>query len=258
MGSGYGVPEFPDFTDHYLLEGTTMQLLMAIVQAEDADILIDRLVEKGHRVTRINSVGSFLMRGNATILIGVENDGVEPILSTIRTICRTRSEYMNMAPPAEAMAGSLAAVVPVEVLVGGAIVFQFPVKRFLRLLGGSAPPVADQQHPAIHAAADELAGGEGGQMHLVLAILQNDDADSVAGGLLAAGHRLTRLNTAGGFLRRGNVTLLIGVEADRVDNVLQIIQANCRLRTEARSPEAGMPMYSATVFVLEAARFDRL
>jgi uncharacterized protein YaaQ len=144
------------------------------------------------------------------------------------------------------------------VLVGGAIVFQFPVKRFLRLQGGSAPPVADQQHPPIHATIDELGGRQGGQMHLVLAIMQHEDADLVAGGLLAAGYRLTRLNTAGGFLRRGNVTLLTGVEADRVDDVLRIIQANCRLRTEARPPEAGMPMYSATVFVLEAARFDRL
>ena len=235
-----------------------MQLLIAIVQAEDADLLVDRLVTQEYRVTRINSIGSFLMRGNATILIGVENGRIEPVLSTIRAICHTRREYMNMAPPVEAIAGSLAAVMPVEVLVGGAIVFQFPVKRFLRLQGGSAPPVADQQHPPIPATMDEPGGSEGGQMHLVLAIMQHEDADLVAGGLLAAGYRLTRLNTAGGFLRRGNVTLLTGVEADRVDDVLRIIQANCRLRTEARPPEAGMPMYSATVFVLEAARFDRL
>ena len=235
-----------------------MQLLIAIVQAEDADLLVDRLVKQEYRVTRIDSVGSFLIRGNATILIGVEDGRVEPVLSTIRSICHTRREYMNAAPPVEAIAGSLGAVMPVEVLVGGAIVFQFPVKRFLRLQGGAAPPVADQQHPPIPATVDALGGRQGGQMHLVLAIMQHEDADLVAGGLLAAGHRLTRLNTAGGFLRRGNVTLLTGVEADRVDDVLRIIQANCRLRTEARPPEAGMPMYSATVFVLEAARFDRL
>ena len=132
-----------------------MQLLIAIVQAEDADLLVDRLVTQEYRVTRINSVGSFLMRGNATILIGVEDGRIEPVLSTIRAICHTRREYMNMAPPVEAIAGSLAAVMPVEVLVGGAIVFQFPVKRFLRLQGGSAPPVADQQHPAIPATVDE-------------------------------------------------------------------------------------------------------
>lgn len=95
-------------------------------------------------------------------------------------------------------------------------------------------------------------------MNLILAILANEDADPVAGGLLAAGYRLTRLNTAGGFLRRGNVTLLIGVEPDKVDDVLRIIQANCRLRIEARPASEGMPMYSATVFVLEAARTEHL
>jgi len=234
-----------------------MQLLLAIVQAEDADVLIDRLVKQEYRVTRIDSVGSFLMRGNATILIGVENSRVESILSIIRTTCRTRSEFMNAAPPVEAIAGSLSAVMPVEVQVGGAIVFQFPVKRFLRLQGGSAPPVADQQHPRIPASAEE-GEAQGGPMRLVITILQNDDADAVARGLLEGGYRLTRLNTAGGFLRRGNVTLLSGVEADRVDDVLRIIQAHCQLRTEARAPDAGMPMYSATVFILEAARFDRL
>ena len=37
-----------------------MQLLLAIVQAEDADVLVDRLIKKGIRVTRLNSLGSFL------------------------------------------------------------------------------------------------------------------------------------------------------------------------------------------------------
>jgi uncharacterized protein YaaQ len=95
-------------------------------------------------------------------------------------------------------------------------------------------------------------------MNLILAIMQNEDADQAAGGLLAAGFRVTRLNTAGGFLRRGNVTLLIGVEAEKVDDALKVIQANCRTRTEARPVESGMPSYGATVFVLEADRFVRM
>ena len=37
-----------------------MQLLLAIVQAEDADVLVDRLIKTGIRVTRLNSLGSFL------------------------------------------------------------------------------------------------------------------------------------------------------------------------------------------------------
>ncbi len=231
-----------------------MQLLLAIVQAEDADLLVDRLIAQNYRVTRINSVGSFLMRGNATILIGVAEERVASVLATMRTICHTRTTFINAVPPVEAVALSLPPVMPLEVLVGGAVVFGFPVKRFLRLQGGSAPPMADQHYPSVSAPMEDTADAKGGHMNLILAILSNDEADPVAGGLLAAGYRLTRLNTAGGFLRRGNVTLLVGVEADQVDDVLRIIQANCRLRTEARSAAEGMPMYSATVFVLDAAR----
>ena len=47
-------------------------------------------------------------------------------------------------------------------------------------------------------------------MNLVLSVVQNDDAEPVTRALLTAGHRVTRINTAGGFLRRGNVTLAGG------------------------------------------------
>jgi uncharacterized protein YaaQ len=48
------------------------------------------------------------------------------------------------------------------------------------------------------------------------------------------------------------------VERGKVDDVLGVIQANCRLREEARPAQAGMPMYSATVFVLRAERLVHL
>jgi uncharacterized protein YaaQ len=235
-----------------------MQLLTAIVQAEDADLLVDRLIEQGHRVTRINSMGSFLMRGNATVLVGVDDSLVESVLQIMRATCHSRTTFINAVPPVEAVAASLPIAMPLEVVVGGAVVFSFPVQRFLRLRGGSAPPAADHQPSPVSQPTSTSTTDQKDKMQMVLAILQNDDADIVAGGLIAAGHRVTRLNTAGGFLRRGNVTLLVGVEAERTDNVLRIIQANCQLRTEARRPEAGMPMYSATVFVLDAAHFSHV
>ena len=95
-------------------------------------------------------------------------------------------------------------------------------------------------------------------MNLVLSIVRNEDADGIVGGLLAAGHRVTRINTAGVFLRRRNVTLLVGVEEAKVDEVLQIIEANCRRREEANLAREGMPMYSATTFVLDATRLVRI
>jgi uncharacterized protein YaaQ len=230
-----------------------MQLLFAIVQDEDADTLCERLNAQDFRVTRINTVGGFLARGNVTILAGVEDERVKDVLTTIGGICQTRRAFINAMPwGTEPVPSTLTTLAPLEVLVGGATVFSFPVRRFLRLQGGAAPPAADEKQPP----AEPAEGAS--DMNLVLAIVQNEDADPVTQALLAAGHRVTRINTAGAFLRRGNATLLVGVEAEKVDNVLRLIQANCRLRAEASSPDSGMPMYSATVFVLESSHFVQI
>ena len=47
-------------------------------------------------------------------------------------------------------------------------------------------------------------------MKMILAVVQNVDADTVIDALLDAGHRTTRLASTGGFLREGNTTLLVG------------------------------------------------
>ena len=93
-------------------------------------------------------------------------------------------------------------------------------------------------------------------MQLVLSIVANEDADQVTRALIGGGYRVTRMNTAGGFFRRGNVTLLVGVEESQVDDVLGLINDNCR-NAQANPIEKGMPGYGATVFVLEADRFVR-
>ena len=95
-------------------------------------------------------------------------------------------------------------------------------------------------------------------MKLMVAIVQSEDADNVVAALLEAGHRLTRINTVGGFLRRGNATLLIGVQAHQVDEIIALIQAACRPRSEAAPLEKGIPEYAANVFVLDASSFVRI
>jgi uncharacterized protein YaaQ len=240
-----------------------MQLLLVIVQAEDADVLTGRLVGQGLRLTRIDSVGSFLVRGNATLLIGLDEDRMEEALATIRAVCRTRTTFINAMIAMEGTGVPLAAPMPIEAQVGGAIVFFLPVKRFLRLQGGSAPPAAHEHHsiealaPGARPAAPAPEQGRR-TMDLIIAIVHSDHVENVTSALLAAGHRLTRLNTAGGFLRRSNATLIIGAEEDQVDAILALIQANCPLRTEPNPFDAGIPMYGATVFVVEARRFVRM
>jgi uncharacterized protein YaaQ len=227
-----------------------MQLLIVIAQDEDADLLSQRLGAVNLRATKIDTVGGFL--------------AVEDVFDAIRATCHTRRRFVN---PLMSTADGLSLTVPgpilpMEVEIGGAIVFSLPVKRHVLTHGGGPQPVASRDGDAVETkefaapGADEIAGANA--MSLVLSIVRYEDADKVVGGLLAGGHRVTRINTAGVFLRRRNVTLLVGVRQDKVDEVLTIIQTNCRRREGATPASEGMPSYSATTFVLDVARLDRI
>jgi uncharacterized protein YaaQ len=67
-----------------------MKLVIAVVQNEDADSIVESLLERQFRATRLASTGGFLRRGNTTLLIGVEDHDVETVLDVIRTRARTR------------------------------------------------------------------------------------------------------------------------------------------------------------------------
>jgi uncharacterized protein YaaQ len=229
-----------------------MYLVFLIIQSEDADVLTRRLSNAGVRVTRLNTIGGFLSRGNVTCLVGAQEDEVDRVMDVVRKTCYTRRRYINPLPSgAEPAHLAMAApAYPLEVLVGGATVFMVPVARFERLGRGEAGKSRTEP---------EAPSGSGGNaMQMVISIVTADDAEPVTRALIAAGYRVTRMNTAGGFFRRGNVTLLVGVEQPQVDDVLRIIDANVQRRTLANPVESGMPMYGATVFVLEASRFERI
>lgn len=85
-------------------------------------------------------------------------------------------------------------------------------------------------------------------MKLVVAIVKDSDAMHVSDALVAQEFRVTRIASTGGFLRRGNVTLLVGVDEDAVDTVLDILREHCR-------PPDTRGAYRATVFVLPAEDF---
>ncbi len=85
---------------------------------------------------------------------------------------------------------------------------------------------------------------------LVIAIVRDVDAGPVIEQLVAHRHRVTRVASTGGFLRRGNVTLLIGVEEQHVQSVIDILGETCC------PPEPGQ--HRATVFVVEAPHFEQI
>ena len=94
---------------------------------------------------------------------------------------------------------------------------------------------------------------------LVIAVVQNDDADNVVDALLEHEFRATRLASTGGFLRRGHTTLLIGADADQVDPVIELIRANARSgNVPVQTDPAHTPPAAATVFVLDLDEYQRI
>ena len=85
-------------------------------------------------------------------------------------------------------------------------------------------------------------------MKLILAIVRDSDDRPVIDKLITNNFRVTRVASTGGFLRRGNVTLLIGVEPEQVQAVLDLIRETCA------APEPGQ--HRATVFVVDAPHFE--
>jgi uncharacterized protein YaaQ len=86
-------------------------------------------------------------------------------------------------------------------------------------------------------------------MKLVIAIVQDQDASKAVDELVSNGFGATRINTAGGFLKRGNSTILTGVEDTRANDVIQILRDTCR----RPSTEPQGPTSFGIVFVLPVA-----
>jgi uncharacterized protein YaaQ len=87
-------------------------------------------------------------------------------------------------------------------------------------------------------------------MKLIITIIRDTDDGTVVNQLVTHGYRVTRIASTGGFLRRGNVTLLIGVEAEQVQTVIDLLQQVCN------PPEPGQ--HRATVFVVDAQHFEQV
>ena len=108
-----------------------MKAVIAIVQSDDAGALTDALREKNFPSTLISSTGGFLREGNATLLVGVEDDQIDAVVQVIKDSCNTRTQFVNPMPPVMEP-GELYMPQPVEVQVGGAVVFVLNVERFAK------------------------------------------------------------------------------------------------------------------------------
>ncbi|MBN2303603.1 MAG: cyclic-di-AMP receptor [Anaerolineae bacterium] len=83
---------------------------------------------------------------------------------------------------------------------------------------------------------------------LVLVVMHGTGCDVLTNQLIDAGHRVTTFSSIGGFFRRKQTTLLIGVDANRVESALDIVRAAC-------PTPPGSDEHYATIFVLKAGQF---
>ncbi len=87
-------------------------------------------------------------------------------------------------------------------------------------------------------------------MKLMLIIVRDEDADPVTQELIQNDFRITRMASTGGFLRRGNSTLLVGVEDDKVDSVTDLLKRVCH--------PGDAEHRRATIFVLNMPYYTKI
>jgi len=107
-------------------------------------------------------------------------------------------------------------------------------------------------------------------MKLILAIINRDDAGEVTRNLTRKGFSSTRLSTTGGFLLAGNVTILVGVDAEKVQDVIDVIKEHSHSRQQFLPATTEMScsycpttpvevtVGGATIFVVDIERFERV
>ncbi|MDQ7794419.1 MAG: cyclic-di-AMP receptor [bacterium] len=105
-----------------------MKLVVAVVQDKDAPKLLQVLVDKDYRATKLASTGGFLKEGNTTLLLGVADDAVDDVVGLIKATCKSRDQLVTPLTPVGGPVDSYVPY-PVEVLVGGATIFVLSVER---------------------------------------------------------------------------------------------------------------------------------
>ena len=108
-------------------------------------------------------------------------------------------------------------------------------------------------------------------MKLIIAIVQDQDMPSLIDDLTEKEFRVTKLASTGGFLKSGNTTLFMGVEEDKVEEAIRIIEDNCKTReittsllTVSMPGDTYIPyplevqVGGATLFILDIEQYIRI
>ncbi len=102
------------------------KVMIVVIQSQDVDNAESALCNLGLNPFRLPSIGGFLGRRNATLLVGVTPEKEQATIQEIRRNCKQRVEYI--AVPIESAPLPLPS--PTPVTVGGATLFDLPIDRY--------------------------------------------------------------------------------------------------------------------------------
>ena len=88
-------------------------------------------------------------------------------------------------------------------------------------------------------------------MKLLFVIISKEDVDQVISGLNKEGFRATKIASSGGFLKKKNVTLMIGVQEDQMKAVIDIVKGICH---ERQTVEVG----GAIIFAVDVSHYEKI
>jgi len=108
-----------------------MKMILAIINQDDANVVVNALMKEGYSITKLSTTGGFLRAGNTTILIGVDDEKVSKVMNIIHAKSHSRRQVIPTGN--EVIGGPVAPSMPMEVTVGGATVFVLNVDQFHRL-----------------------------------------------------------------------------------------------------------------------------
>ena len=109
-----------------------MKMVMAIINRDDASVVVQQLTKSGYQVTKLATTGGFLRAGNTTLLVGVEDNRFDAAMGAIEKVCKCRKQVAPSPTSMVGMPGSYTPY-PVEVVVGGATIFVLTVDQFIKL-----------------------------------------------------------------------------------------------------------------------------
>lgn len=109
-------------------------------------------------------------------------------------------------------------------------------------------------------------------MKMIMAVISDEDSNTVISALAKASFGVTRLCSTGGFLRSGNTTIMVGTDDEKLNEAIEIIRSKCKTRKKVM-PTMDMPgemgvvgaafpmevtVGGATLFIFNVERFEKL